>query len=72
MKITDRCPNANTFGELKTGDIFRDGTGDTLMKIRPFSCEDLTNCISLIDGDGYGFNTYDRVIPITNVELIIG
>lgn len=72
MKITDRRPNANTFGELKTGDIFRDGTGDTLMKIKPFGCKDLTNCISLIDGEGYGFNKYDRVTPIADVELIIG
>ncbi len=72
MKITDRRPNANTFGELKTGDIFRDKyDGDLMMKITPFHYDEKTNCVSLIDGEGYSYEENCSIIPITDVELII-
>lgn len=71
MKITDRCPNASkTFGELKIGDVFRDADGDILMKINPFH-DEVTNCVDFKDGEGYSYEEYDLVTPITDVELII-
>ena len=72
MKITDRCP-AHTFEELKTGDVFRDKfDGDIMMKINPYGDDGETNCVSLIDGEGYSYMKNCSVIPIANVELIIG
>lgn len=73
MKITDHSPNTNkTFGELETGDVFRDKfDGDIMMKINPYGDDEETNCVSLIDGQGYSYNECANVIPITDVELII-
>lgn len=73
MKITDRCPDADKiFGELKTGDVFRDkNDGDIMMKINPYGDDEETNCISLRNGEGYSYDDGCSVIPITNVELII-
>ena len=72
MKITDNCPyTVKTFGELKISDLFREQDGDILMKMNSFSGDDRTNCVSLRDGEGYWYNINDKVIPITDVELII-
>lgn len=72
MKITDRYLDANKlFGELKTGDIFRDHDGDIMMKIKPYP-NGITNCIDLKDGEGYVYDDDEEVILITNVELIVG
>lgn len=72
MKITNRHPNVNkTFGELKTGDVFRDKyDGDIMMKINPYGDEE-TNCVDLIDGEGYCYTEDYSVTLITDVELII-
>lgn len=71
MKITDHSLNTKkTFGELETGDVFRDEDGDILMKINPCYGED-TNCINLKSGEGYSYREEYDVIPFTDVELII-
>lgn len=71
MKITDRCPNTpKIFGDLKPGDVFRDEDGDIMMKINPYH-DEVTNCISLKNGEGYIFANCYEIIPITDVELII-
>ena len=74
MKITNRRPDTQKiFGELKTGDVFRDkNDGDIMMKINPYGDDKGTNCISLRNGEGYSYDEGCNVIPITNVELIIG
>ena len=72
MKITDRYLNAGKlFGELKTGDIFRDSDGDIMMKIKPYP-DEKTNCIDLKDGEGYVYDYDEEVTLITNAELIVG
>jgi hypothetical protein len=72
MKITDRHLNIDKlFGELKTGDIFRDFDGDIMMKINPYP-DEKTNCINLEDGEGYVYCDDEKITLITNIELIVG
>ena len=73
MKITDRSPNAGKLlEELKIGDVFRDEDGDILMKINPYCLSESTNCVNLKNGEGYSYPNDEKVIPIADVELIIG
>lgn len=75
MKITNRRSDASkNFGDLEIGDIFRDKyDGDIMMKINPYEMDEdgKTNCVSLIDGEGYSYEKDCSVTPITDVELII-